>query len=135
MSLKSFHIFFILLSIILAFAFGVWGVRDYGVTGRTMHLGLGIASFISSLALSYYLFGFFRKIKHLLLFLALFLSSKTALACSVCFGGPNAALSKGMDLAVLFLMGVVGSVLLAIASIGMIWSHRARKLDPTPPSH
>lgn len=49
------------------------------------------------------------------------------LACSVCFGDPNSALSKGTAMGVLFLMGVVFVVLAAIASTLLVWANRARK--------
>ena len=48
-------------------------------------------------------------------------------ACSVCFADPGSASSKGVVLAVLFLMGVVGLVLAAVMATLLVWSRRARK--------
>lgn len=65
MSLKAFHIFFIVISILTCLGFGAWGIHDYGVSNRTVHLILGIASFIVGSALSYYLVKIVAKFKQL----------------------------------------------------------------------
>ena len=64
MSLKAFHIFFIVISTLFAFALGVWGVRDYHGTGSTGSLWLGIGSFVAGVALLIYGRWFLRKLKH-----------------------------------------------------------------------
>ena len=64
MSLKAFHIFFIVLSTLLAVAFGVWAVNDFGRSGSQLHLALGVGSFIASGALVWYGVWFLRKLKH-----------------------------------------------------------------------
>lgn len=51
------------------------------------------------------------------------------LACSVCFGDPNSALSKGTVAGVLFLVGVTVFVLSWIATLIVVWSRRARKIN------
>lgn len=63
MSLKAFHIFFIILSIALAFGFAFWGVRDYSVTGNVLNKVMGFAALLGGLGLSGYLVWFFSKIK------------------------------------------------------------------------
>ncbi len=64
MSLKAFHIFFIILSTLLAVAFGVWAVDDFGRSGNRVHLALGVGSFIASGVLVWYGVWFLRKLKH-----------------------------------------------------------------------
>ena len=64
MSLKAFHIFFIVASIALAVAFGFWGVDDYGRSASRVHLALGVGSFIGSGVLAVYGVWFLRKLKH-----------------------------------------------------------------------
>ncbi len=54
MSLKAFHIVFILLSILLAAGLGIWAFNFSHVTA-------GIGAFAGAVALSYYLFWFIRK--------------------------------------------------------------------------
>ncbi len=63
MSLKAFHIFFIILSTLLAVAFGVWAVDAFGRSGSWVHLALGVGSFIGSGGLVWYGVWFLRKLK------------------------------------------------------------------------
>ncbi len=64
MSLKAFHIFFIILSTLLAVAFGVWAVDDFSRSASGVHLALGVGSFIGSGVLVWYGVWFLRKLKH-----------------------------------------------------------------------
>ncbi len=64
MSLKAFHIFFIIVSTLLALGFGVWAVDDFGRSGSLVHLTLGVGSFVASVALVWYGVWFLRKLKH-----------------------------------------------------------------------
>ncbi len=65
MSLKAFHIVFIVLSTMLAVGLGVWATRDYAQSGNLVHLSLGVGSFVGSIGLSFYGVWFLRKLKHL----------------------------------------------------------------------
>jgi len=58
MSLKIFHVFFILISIGLSVYFGFWGVNHSGTTG---YLWMGIGSFALSIGLIAYLVYFVKK--------------------------------------------------------------------------
>jgi hypothetical protein len=60
MSLKAFHLVFILLSILFTFVFGIWGV----VNGGTSELVMGVLSLIGTVGMSVYLFFFLKKLKH-----------------------------------------------------------------------
>ena len=51
-----------------------------------------------------------------------------ALACSVCAGDPNSALSQGAQAGMLVLLGVIGVVLTGIASLLLFWMRRAARL-------
>ncbi len=64
MSLKAFHIFFIIVSTLLAVAFGVWALDDFGRSGSWAHLTLGLGSFIASGVLVWYGVWFLRKLRH-----------------------------------------------------------------------
>lgn len=46
MSLKAFHIFFIAVSVILAFGFGIWSVYFHLTASHMGYLILGISSFV-----------------------------------------------------------------------------------------
>ncbi len=58
------------------------------------------------------------------------LSAQPALACSVCYGDPNAAMTQGAQAGVLVLLGVVCVVLLGLASMLLFWVRRAANLKP-----
>ncbi len=60
--------------------------------------------------------------------LVLFLSAEPALACSVCAGDPNSALSQGAQAGMLVLLGVIGVVLTGLASLLLFWMRRAANL-------
>ena len=62
MSLRTFHVFFIVLSIALAGGFGFWGIA---VSRDMLDRWLGGGSIISGVALVFYLAWFLRKMKKL----------------------------------------------------------------------
>ena len=64
MSLKDFHIFFIVVSTWLCIGFGVWGTRDFNHNGNLVHLALGVGSFLASVLLVWYGIWFLRKLKN-----------------------------------------------------------------------
>ncbi|MFQ5798150.1 MAG: hypothetical protein ACE5H0_05570 [Bacteroidota bacterium] len=65
MSLKYFHIFFIILSILLTFGFGIWGVNSYSGSDNTTHLSLGIISLLVGVGLIIYGTKVYKKLKKL----------------------------------------------------------------------
>ena len=42
MSLKAFHVVFVVLSILCCLGFGIWAVQDYVATGNGTNLVLGV---------------------------------------------------------------------------------------------
>ncbi len=65
MSLKAFHLVFIILSIMFILMFGIWGVVNHGSSGKTAELVMGILSLIGTVGLSIYLYFFLKKFKHI----------------------------------------------------------------------
>jgi hypothetical protein len=63
MSLKAFHVFFVLVSTLCAVGFGGWSVLDYQRTGSSGTLLLGVCGFVAAAALVWYGFWFLRKLK------------------------------------------------------------------------
>ncbi len=63
MSLKAFHIFFIVVSIALCVGLGIWTTQDFARSGSFAHLALGVGSFIASILLACYGVWFLRKLK------------------------------------------------------------------------
>lgn len=64
LSLKAFHIFFIAVSVLTAFGFGVWSVLAYAEEGGFGYLAMGGLSFIVGIALIIYGINFLHKLKH-----------------------------------------------------------------------
>ncbi len=61
--------------------------------------------------------------------LGVLLSAEPVMACSVCYGDPNSAMAQGARAGVLVLLGVVGVVLLGLASLFIFWMRRAANLE------
>jgi hypothetical protein len=66
MSLKAFHVVFIIASIALAFGFGAWSLKAYWTPGgRAADLLMGLASVAVGLGLILYERYFVKKAKHI----------------------------------------------------------------------
>ena len=65
MSLKAFHIIFIIFSTLLAVGVGGWCVWVNLVEGAPIYLAGAIASFVTAVALMIYGVWFYRKMKRL----------------------------------------------------------------------
>ena len=63
MSLKAFHIVFIILASLVADGFGVWAIRRYNASADALILAAGIAGLAAGTALGFYLIWFLRKMK------------------------------------------------------------------------
>ena len=63
MSLKSFHVVFVIVSVLCALGFGAWAVADYQRTGKGGVLALGVLGFAAAVALVWYGFWFLRKLR------------------------------------------------------------------------
>jgi hypothetical protein len=65
LSLRSFHLFFIAVSILLAALVGAWGVQSYRATGETSGLWLGVLFFVLGFILVVYGLKVRRKLRDL----------------------------------------------------------------------
>jgi hypothetical protein len=63
MSLKAFHLVFLVASVLLAFGFGAWSLRQYAATSGALELAFGLGSLLAGLALLAYLRYFLKKLK------------------------------------------------------------------------
>jgi hypothetical protein len=63
-SLKAFHVFFVVLSVLCALGFGAWAVSDYLRTGSAGTLTQGVLGFVAAVALIWYGLWFLRKLKN-----------------------------------------------------------------------
>ena len=73
-----------------------------------------------------------KKILHRIPFVCSILFFELTYACSTCYGDPNSDAGKGMDMAIITLLGVITPLLIAIAigivSIGL----KSKKLNNRP---
>lgn len=66
MSLKAFHIFFIAVSILFSFGFGIWSLHSYFEHGAEgMLLWLGVGAFLIGAGLIVYGIKVFQKLQSL----------------------------------------------------------------------
>jgi len=138
MSLKSFHIFFIIVSIILMIVVGVWGIRSYRAIGDVVNLTVGIVGLVSAVVLFAYLKAVLKKYKDksLLAFLFVFiLTAHDVWACSVCYGDPNSKMAAGLRMAVLVLLIVILVVLSLFGALILHFKKRAKQLAQHEPQN
>jgi hypothetical protein len=62
-SLKSFHIFFIVVSTLCALMVGAWGILDHARSGKDGTLLLGIGGVVAAAVLVVYGLWFLRKLR------------------------------------------------------------------------
>lgn len=65
----------------------------------------------------------------LLIVSVLLIATEQVQACAVCFGDPDSRMVKGVVAGVLVLVGVISAVLAGVASVGVCWMQRSRRLD------
>lgn len=134
MSLKKFHIFFIVVSGLLALGMVFWGVYFYKTTGQYSGFffsGLGIAG---AVLLYRYLRWFLDKYSKILslaslaVMVGLLAPVQELMACGTCYVDPDNPMVKGAIWGVWFLVVVIVSVLLSIIYIARGWMKRADAL-------
>jgi hypothetical protein len=65
MSLRFFHLFFILVAIVGADLFGVWSIWNYTRTEDLVTLGLGVFSIVGGLGLIWYAIKLVKRLDEL----------------------------------------------------------------------
>jgi hypothetical protein len=65
MSLKAFHILFVVLSFVLMLGFGAWALNQYFLTSDTTDVYLSVLAFVSALALLIYGGRVYKQFKQL----------------------------------------------------------------------
>jgi len=125
MSLKSFHLVFIVASILLGLGVGAWGIREYQAKGEIGALILGILFLLTGGVLLVYGRRMLEKTKDIgyLCFFGILMLHQDAFACASCFGESDSAMAEGMNAGILTLLIIIGGTLAAITSffIYLIW--------------
>src|SRR5438045_2166249 len=140
MSLKAFHIVFIIFSTLLALGTGVWCLWVNLVEGAPIYIAGAIASFVVAIVLMVYGFWFYRKMKRLgiitwtiasLLLVSILFAAQQASACPFCYGAKDGKSTEHMAVAIWFLFGAVMSVLGGIGAFSFhLWRHGRMPLEP-----
>ena len=52
-----------------------------------------------------------------------------AQACAVCYGAADDPMVKGMNSAIFFLLGAIGTILLGVIALTVYFAHRAKRLN------
>lgn len=64
MGLKSFHLAFIIIALLMSVGLGFWGVRDYMRTESQVNLWIGLSGFLVGAGLACYTPWFLKKLKN-----------------------------------------------------------------------
>lgn len=128
MSLKAFHLIFVIASILLGLGVGGWGIMEYRANGEISALMLGLIFLIMGVTLMIYGNRMLKKTKHigyLTLFLIFRLKQNT-LACAACYGESDSPMAEGMNAGIFVLLIIIGGTLAAIAGFFLFIMRRAR---------
>lgn len=63
MSIKAFHIFFIVCAILISLIFAVWAIVQGNLSANQMYSGAGCIAVMIAVGLTYYGFNFVKKTK------------------------------------------------------------------------
>jgi hypothetical protein len=130
--IKTVHILFISTCMLMSLALGVWRYQAFADGAGAAALLQALACVVAAGGLGVYGVAFLRKLRglgYMALPLAFFLiaaAPEAATACSTCFGDPQSPLTEGMNQAIAFLLGVIGTVLFGFASLFLYWAYRHR---------
>ena len=128
MSLKAFHLVFVLASILLGLGVGGWGIMEYRANGEISPLIMGLIFLIMGVTLMIYGNRMLKKTKHigyLTLFLIFRLKQNT-LACAACYGESDSPMAEGMNAGIFVLLIIIGGTLAAIAGFFLFIMRRAQ---------
>jgi hypothetical protein len=130
MSLRAFHIIFVIVTIALSLWVALWGIREFSEERNFGALALGLLFAATAVALMIYgkkTYVKLRDLPVLALLLVVAMSANDALACTVCYGAPGDPLVKGANNGIMLLLGIVGFV--QIGFIALFWSFWRRARD------
>lgn len=135
MSLRAFHLFFIIVSSLLCAFLILWGVYDFKISGGARGLSLSGVGAVGLFLLTRYFRWFRQKVLRIwpMVVSTLFGSllwgrASWVEACAVCYKDPSSPLTKGAFTGVSVLLGVIVTVLTLIVLVARSWVKRAKTL-------
>ena len=69
-----------------------------------------------------------QKFSSIIFMVILWLPTNTQ-ACAVCYGAADDPMVKGMNSAIFFLLGAIGSILLGVIALTIYFSRRAKRVN------
>ena len=131
MSLKAFHLIFVIASILLGLGVGGWGVQEYRSQGELGPLVIGAIFFAMGITLFFYGRRMLKKTKDIgyLALAAMFILEQNARACATCFGESDAPMAEGMNAGIFTLLIVVGGTLAGIATFFIYIIRRGARMS------
>jgi hypothetical protein len=130
MSLKFFHIVFIVVSTLLCLFVAVWAFDAYRREGTAASLGLAALAFAGGGGLVVYGARFLQKARKLglagLLAAGMLGAPADLFACAVCLGNTQSSLRDGMNAGILALLGFAGFMIVSFAVFFVCLWRRAR---------
>ena len=120
MSLRFFHILFIVLSALMSLVVGIWAIDAYRTDASPTWLALAILAFVGGGLLVVYGNRFLQKTRKLGV-VALVAGGALAmpadlLACAVCLGNTSSTLRDGMNAGILALLGFALFMIVSFAA-------------------
>jgi len=130
MSLKAFHVIFVIASILLGLGVGGWGIYQFRANGDVGLLALGIIFLITSLLLMVYGKRMLKKTKNIgyLALAGLLFAAPKAHACATCYGESDAPMAEGMNAAIFTLLIVITAMLGGILAFFIFIMRRSARL-------
>jgi hypothetical protein len=128
MSLRFFHIVFIVLSALMSLIVGIWAIDAYRIDGSPTWATLAVLAFAGGGLLAVYGTRFLQKMRKLGV-VALVAGGTLGLpsdllACAICLGNTQSSLRDGMTMGILALLGFAGFM---IVSFAVFFIYLARK--------
>jgi hypothetical protein len=128
MSLRFFHIVFIVLSALMALVVGIWAIDAYRTDGSATWAALAVLALGGGALLVVYGNRFLQKTRKLgvvaLVAAGTFGLPSELFACAVCLGNTQSSLRDGMTMGILVLIGFASFM---IVSFAIFFIYLARK--------
>jgi len=128
MSLRFFHIVFIVLSALMSLVVGIWAIDAYRTDGAATWAALAVLAFAGGGLLVIYGTRFLQKTRKLGVVAVVAAGTlglpSDVLACAVCLGNTQSSLRDGMTMGILALLGFAGFM---IVSFAVFFIYLARK--------
>ena len=130
MSLKAFHVVFVIASILLGLGVGGWGIHQYQTQGDVGLLALGIIFLIMGILLMVYGKRMLKKTKDIgyLALAGLLIAAPEAQACATCYGESDAPMAEGMNAGIFTLLIVITAMLGGILAFFIFIMRRSARM-------